>query len=53
MARDFEAALRHAGRSVEFVYYEKGAHNTVFSDPAQYKDEVRRMLVFLHPLLDK
>ena len=53
MARDFEAALRHAGRPVEFVYYEKGAHNTVFSDPAQYKDEVRQMLMFLHPLLDK
>lgn len=53
MARDFDAALRHAGRPVEFVYYERGAHNSVFSDPAQYKDVVRRTLAFLRPLLDK
>ncbi len=53
MARDFETALRHAGRPVEFVYYERGAHNSVFSEPAQYKDQVRRMLGFLRPLLDK
>ena len=53
MARDFEAALRRAGKPVEFVYYERGAHNSIFSDAAQYKDQVRRMLGFLRPLLDK
>jgi dipeptidyl aminopeptidase/acylaminoacyl peptidase len=53
MARDFEAALRRAGKPVEFVYYERGAHNSVFSEPAQYKDQVRRMLGFLRPFLDK
>jgi dienelactone hydrolase len=53
MARDFEATLRRAGRPVEFVYYEKGAHNSVFSDPAQYKDQLQRMLGFLRPLLEK
>lgn len=51
MARDFEAALRRAGKPVEFVYYKEGAHNTVFTNSAQYKDEVRRMLAFLRPLL--
>lgn len=53
MARDFEAALRRAGKPVEFVYYETGAHNSIFSDAAQYKDQVRRMLGFLRPFLDK
>lgn len=53
MARDFEAALRLAGKPVEFVYYERGTHNSIFSDAAQYKDQVRRMLGFLRPFLDK
>ena len=53
MARDFEAALRRASKPVEFVYYERGAHNSIFSDAAQYKDQVRRMLGFLRPFLDK
>jgi dienelactone hydrolase len=51
MARDFEAALRRASKRVEFMYYKEGAHNTVFTNSAQYKDEVRRMLAFLRPLL--
>jgi dienelactone hydrolase len=51
MARDFEASLRRAGKPVEFIYYEEGAHNTVFTNSAQYKDEVRRMLAFLRPVL--
>jgi len=47
MAHDFEAALRRASNSVEAKYYEKGGHNSLFSDPAQRRDEVRRILEFL------
>jgi len=47
MARGFEAALRAAGKSVETVYYEGGRHNGLFSDDAQYRDEVRQILAFL------
>jgi len=47
MARDFEAKLRSAGKSVEAVYYEGGRHNDIFSSPTQYRDEVQRMLTFL------
>jgi dienelactone hydrolase len=47
MAHDFEAALRRAGKSVEAKYYETGGHNSLFSDPAQRRDEVRRILGFL------
>jgi dienelactone hydrolase len=47
MARDFEAALRRAGKSVEATYYETGGHNSLFTDPAQHRDEVRRILAFL------
>src|SRR4051812_27288337 len=42
MARDFEAALRRAGKPVEFAYYKDGKHNTVFTNSAQYEDEVRK-----------
>ena len=47
MARDFEAKLRAAGKSVEAVYYEGGRHNDIFTNPTQYRDEVQRMLAFL------
>jgi dienelactone hydrolase len=47
MARDFEAALRAAGKPVEAVYYEGGRHNGLFSSSTQYRDEVQRMLAFL------
>ena len=47
MARDFEAALRRAGKSVEAKYYKTGGHNSLFADPAQHRDEVRRILAFL------
>ena len=46
-AHDFEAALRRAGKSVEAKYYKTGAHNSLFTDPAQHRDEVRRILRFL------
>lgn len=46
MARSFEAALRRAGRPVEARYYEGGGHNGFFSNPAQHRDEVERMLSF-------
>ena len=47
MARDFEAALRAAGKPVEAVYYEGGRHNDIFTSSTQYRDEVRWMLAFL------
>jgi dienelactone hydrolase len=47
MARDFEAALRAAGKPVETMYYEGGRHNGLFSDPAQYQDELQRTATFL------
>lgn len=46
-ARDFEAALRRAGKPVEAKYYEGGEHNGIFIDPVQHDDEVRRMAAFL------
>jgi len=47
MARDFEAALRAAGKPVEAVYYEGGRHNDIFTSSTQYRDEVQRMVAFL------
>lgn len=46
-ARAFEAMLRQTGKEVEAVYYEKGRHNGLFSDRAQYDDEVVRAGRFL------
>ena len=46
-AHDFDAALRRAGKSVEAKYYKTGLHNSLFTDPAQHHDEVRRILRFL------
>jgi dienelactone hydrolase len=46
VARDFEAALRAAGKPVEAVYYEGGRHNDIFTSSTQYRDEMQRMLAF-------
>lgn len=46
MARDFEAALRRLGKSVETMYYEGGGHNSIFTSSTQYDDEVQRMVAF-------
>jgi dipeptidyl aminopeptidase/acylaminoacyl peptidase len=46
-AHDFEAALRRARKSVKAKYYKTGGHNSLFTDPAQHRDEVRRILGFL------
>jgi dienelactone hydrolase len=46
MARAFEAALKRAGKPVESTYYEYGGHNSLFADPKQRDDEVRRMVAF-------
>jgi len=52
MARTFEASLRQAGKQVEAKYYE-GGHNSIFSDSAQYHDEVQQIVAFLaRELLD-
>ena len=47
MARDFEAALRAAGKPVEAMYYEGARHNDIFNSSSQYRDELQRMSVFL------
>lgn len=47
MARDFEAALRRAGKPVEARYYEGGGHNDIFTSSTQYHDEVQRTVAFL------
>jgi pimeloyl-ACP methyl ester carboxylesterase len=46
-ARSFEAALRAAGKPVEAVYYEYAGHNTIFTDPKQFDDVVRRIVSFI------
>lgn len=46
MAREFEAKLRDAGKPVETGYYEGSRHNEIFTNPAQYRDEVQRVLRF-------
>jgi dienelactone hydrolase len=46
MARNFEAALRRAGKPVEAHYYEAN-HNGIFEHPAQAEDSVRRMAAFV------
>jgi len=51
MARDFEAALRRAGKPVEAMYYEGGGHNGIFTSPTQYDDEVKRIVAFLRRCL--
>lgn len=50
MARNFETALRRAGRQVEATYYE-GGHNAIFTNPAQYTAELQRILTFLREYL--
>ena len=46
MARNFEAALKRAGKPVVAKYYEQGGHNSLFTDPTQRDDEVQRMVMF-------
>jgi fermentation-respiration switch protein FrsA (DUF1100 family) len=50
MARGFEASLRAAHKTVEAVYYE-GDHSAIFTNPAQYEDEVRQIAAFLRRFL--
>jgi dienelactone hydrolase len=51
LARDFEAALRRNGKSVEADYYEGGGHNTFFTNSTQRVHEVKRMIRFLRQYL--
>lgn len=51
MARNFEAALRRAGKPVEVKYYEGGRHNDLFANPTQRDDEVERATTFLRRYL--
>jgi len=48
MARQFEAALRRAGKPVEAVYYPGAGHEGIFISPSQHEDEVQRMVAFYH-----
>jgi carboxymethylenebutenolidase len=45
-ARRFEDALKRAGTVVEAKYY-PGGHNSLFTDSAQYRDEVMRIADFV------
>ena len=50
MARDFEAALRRAGKPVEAHYYDGARHNEIFTSETQRADAVQRIVRFLeHP----
>jgi carboxymethylenebutenolidase len=46
MARNFEAALRRAGKTVDAWYYDGGGHNSFFSNSGQHDDEVKRIREF-------
>ena len=46
--RAFEAAARAARKPVEAHYYRGGTHNGMFADRTQRRDEVRRILRFIH-----
>jgi dienelactone hydrolase len=50
-ARDFEAALRRAGKPVEAMYYAGGGHNGFFTNRKQRRDETRRIVSFLRSRL--
>lgn len=45
-ARDFESALRKAGKPVEAMYTQGGGHNTFFTTPKQRRAETQRMVEF-------
>ncbi len=47
MARNFEAALRRARKTVEAIYYEGAGHNAIFTSATQCDDEVQRTIAFL------
>ena len=47
-ARAFEASLRAAHKPVEAHYYPNGTHNGIFASRVQHKDEVHRILQFMH-----
>jgi carboxymethylenebutenolidase len=48
MARNFESALRRAGKSVDAKYYAGAGHSGIFASAAQRDDEVQRMVAFFH-----
>jgi len=52
-ALKFEAALRGAGRPVEFKYFDGAGHSSLFTNPAQYDETVRRVAAFLRKHLTK
>lgn len=51
MARNFESALRRAGKPVEVKYYEGGRHNGLFANATQRDDEVERAMAFFQRYL--
>ena len=50
MAREFELALRRAGKPVQAKYYDGAGHSAIFSDANQFHDGVARIVAFLHRL---
>ena len=45
--RKFEVALRGFQKEVEVRYYDRGRHNGIFQDRAQYDDQVQRIATFI------
>jgi carboxymethylenebutenolidase len=52
-ARDFEAALRRAGKDVETMYTDGGGHNSFFTSATQRRAETRRMIEFFRRTLSR
>jgi dienelactone hydrolase len=46
MARNFAAAIRGAGKTVQTHYYEGGRHNGMFANSEQFGDERKRLATF-------
>jgi len=47
MARNFEAAVRHARKPIEAHYYDAAGHNAIFTSKSQRTDVVQRIIKFL------
>lgn len=50
MAREFELAMRRAGKPVNATYYDGAGHSAIFSDANQFNDGVARIVAFLQRL---
>ena len=53
MVRKFEDALRRKNKKIEVNYYDGSGHNSLFSDPKQFDDTVKRIAAFLQKIFLK